>query len=334
MVKSLQLQAEMMQEFGACVFDVTLDCEDGAPVGGEVDQANMVAALAQSAQVATNSVANSPFRRIGVRLHTVDHSAFASDVEIIVGGAANAFSYVMIPKVESVAEVDLAVSAIDAACKTAGRVSAMPLHVLIESPAAVHQAFAIAAHPRVQSLSFGLMDFVSSHAGAIPSSAMSVRALNDVISLDQFYHPLVVRAKAEIASACHAYGKVPSHCVVTEFRDAQLLGQAATMAASALGFTRMWSIHPDQIRPILKAFSPSLAEVELAAHIVAAAQAQDWAPISVDGTLHDRASYRYFWQVLERAHQTGCALPASAQAFFMSPLTQLQGQTGMQTATN
>jgi citrate lyase subunit beta/citryl-CoA lyase len=32
MRKSLALQAEMAQEFGACVFDVTLDCEDGAPV--------------------------------------------------------------------------------------------------------------------------------------------------------------------------------------------------------------------------------------------------------------------------------------------------------------
>ncbi|MDB5845581.1 MAG: HpcH/HpaI aldolase, partial [Polaromonas sp.] len=32
MRKSLQLQAEMIEEFGACVFDVTLDCEDGAPV--------------------------------------------------------------------------------------------------------------------------------------------------------------------------------------------------------------------------------------------------------------------------------------------------------------
>ena len=30
MRKSLQLQAEMTEEFGACVFDVTLDCEDGA----------------------------------------------------------------------------------------------------------------------------------------------------------------------------------------------------------------------------------------------------------------------------------------------------------------
>jgi citrate lyase subunit beta/citryl-CoA lyase len=85
----------------------------------------------------------------------------------------------------------------------------LPLHVLIESPAAVHRAFEIAAHPRVQSLSFGLMDFVSAHGGAIPAQAMS--------SAGQFTHPLVVRAKLEIAAACHAHGKVPSHCVVTEF---------------------------------------------------------------------------------------------------------------------
>ena len=42
MQKSLALQAEMAQEFGACVFDVTLDCEDGAPVGGEAEHAALV----------------------------------------------------------------------------------------------------------------------------------------------------------------------------------------------------------------------------------------------------------------------------------------------------
>ena len=42
MRKSLQLQAEMTEEFGACVFDVTLDCEDGAPVGGEAEHALLV----------------------------------------------------------------------------------------------------------------------------------------------------------------------------------------------------------------------------------------------------------------------------------------------------
>lgn len=318
MVKSLQLQQEMLEEFGVCVFDVTLDCEDGAPVGGEDDQANMVVALANSAQAAPEFIATGLQRRVGARIHAVGHPSFNADVETIVGGAAQSLSYIMVPKVESLVDVEAAVSAIDAAVRPGQRAEAMPIHVLIESPAAAHRVFEIAAHSRVQSLSFGLMDFVSSHAGAIPHTAMGVRAANDDVSWDQFHHPLVVRAKLDIASACHASGKVPSHCVVTELRDTAVVQRAAKFAANALGYTRMWSIHPGQIRPILEAFAPSDGDIEMAARIVEAASAAEWAPIAVGGTLHDRASFRYFWQVLERAHQTGRSMPHSVQVFFPS----------------
>ena len=298
MRKSLQLQAEMMEEFGACVFDVTLDCEDGAPAGGEADHAAMVVALAA---LASNKA------RVAVRVHAVDHPAFEADMAVIAGKLSRQLSHIMIPKVESLADVIKAEQALLSA--SAGN---LPLHVLIESPLAVRNAFDIAAHPRVQSLSFGLMDFVSSHGGAIPASGMS--------SQGQFTHPLVLRAKLEIASACHAYGKVPSHCVVTEFNDAAAMTAAARRAASELGYSRMWSIHPNQIRPILEAFAPAEAEIEDATKIIAAAECADWAPISFGGKLHDRASYRYFWQVLERAHQTGKTLPVEAQHYFQLAL--------------
>jgi citrate lyase subunit beta/citryl-CoA lyase len=78
----------------------------------------------------------------------------------------------------------------------------------------------------------------------------------------------------------------------------------------------MWSIHPDQIRPILRAFAPDPSEVDLAARILEKANAQAWAPIAIDGTLHDRASYRYFWQLLERAQHTGVAVPNEIRYFF------------------
>ena len=228
----------------------------------------------------------------------------------------------MIPKVESLADVHLAVAAVDAASPDGMRDSPLPLHVLIESPAAVHQVFEIAAHPRVESISFGLMDFVSAHGGAIPTAAMGLRDVGDAgddsTALDQFHHPLVKRAKLEIASACHAFGKVPSHCVVTELKDEARIESAARVAATLFGFTRMWSIHPGQIRPILRAFTPAMAEVEAAAHIIERAQANDWAPIAVAGKLHDRASYRHFWQILERAHRTGCVLPDTMQSYFSS----------------
>lgn len=294
MRKSLQLQAEMMQEFGTCVFDVTLDCEDGAPAGGEADHAALVVALVALAR---------PKARVAVRVHALDHPAFESDIATIAGKVGHQLSHIMVPKVESVQDVERVVAALADVSKTE-----LPVHVLLESAAAVHHAFDIAAHPRVQSISFGLMDFVSSHGGAIPAHGMS--------SQGQFTHPLVVRAKLEIASACHAHGKVPSHCVVTEFSDTAAMQAAARKAACEFGYTRMWSIHPNQIRPILEAFAPGEGEIDDATKIMAVAARSDWAPISFDGKLHDRASYRYYWQVLERAHQTGRVLPREAQAYF------------------
>ena len=308
MRKSLQLQAQLAQEMGVSIFDVTLDCEDGAAIGAELEQARSVTDLLHEFQ--SPGPAQGAKVRIGVRLHPVDHPAFALDVQTIVGSAAGQLAFVMLPKVESRSQVDQAISRID---PQAGDIC-LPIHVLIESPAALHQVFSIAAHPRVQSMSFGLMDFVSAHGGAIPASAMALGGSGS--ALDQFHHPLVLRAKMEIASACHAHGKVPSHCVVTELRDTAAIEAAARHAAQAFGFTRMWSIHPDQIRPIFRGFAPSGDEVEQAAAIVLAAAAQDWAPIAVQGQLHDRASYRYFWQVLERAHRTAVTLPLRVRHYF------------------
>ncbi|MDR0275852.1 MAG: CoA ester lyase [Burkholderiaceae bacterium] len=296
MRKSLVLQAEMAQEFGACVFDVTLDCEDGAPVGGEAEHAALVSELALAA---------APGMRVGVRVHPVDHPSFESDVRTIAARAGQRLSHMMVPKVESVADIRHAAAALDAV-----GASALPLQALIESPLAVHHAFEIAAHPRVQSLSFGLMDFVSAHAGAIPAQGMAADG--------QFTHPLVVRAKLEIASAAHAHGKVPSHSVVTEIDDLAAISAAARRAAHQFGYTRMWSIHPNQIRPILQAFAPDESQIAAAVEILLAGERADWAPVRHGGVLHDRASYRHFWQVLERAHATGQHLPLDAARWFQS----------------
>jgi citrate lyase subunit beta/citryl-CoA lyase len=294
MAKSLALQGEL-----GAVFDVTLDCEDGAPVGAEIEHAQSIAELIGSAA--------NRFGRVGARMLPVDHPRFEAVLAALVGGARPP-AYLMLPKPRGVTDVARAAHSLDAA-----GAGAIPLHALVETHGALAEVRAIAAHPRIESLSFGLMDFVSAHRGAIPASAMSVKG--------QFEHPLVVRAKLEISAACHAHAKVPSHCVVTEFKHASALMDAATLACHKFGYTRMWSIHPDQIRPIVDAFTPSVAEVDLAVEIVLAGQAAHWAPIRHHDTLHDRASFRYYWQILERAHRTAYAhgpyLPIEVrEAFF------------------
>lgn len=320
MVKSLALQAQMAEEFGRCVFDVSLDCEDGAPVGGESAHAQMVVALANQAWSAHQRRAQGDASwtpRIAARVHPVDHPAFAGDIKTLVEGAGEVWCHLMLPKAESVADIELAVKAVDEAARKLKRGSKIALHALIESAFAVQNAFAIAAHPRVQSLSFGMMDFVSSHGGAIPASALDVSS--SAGKLGQFEHPLITRAKTEISSACHASGKVPAHSVITEFADMNAMKMAAQRASREFGFTRMWSIHPSQIRPILEALAPQSHEIDEASEIVAAAEKAGWAPINAGGRLHDRASYRYYWQVLERANQTGRNLPAAMQKYFAHP---------------
>ena len=294
MQRSLELQAQMTQEYSRCMFDVTLDCEDGAPVGEEAAHAALVADMALAAP---------PGARVAARLHPVGHPAFASDMATIAGRAGHRLTHLMIPKVERAADIDAAERALLQAYAPG-----LPLHALIESPAAVQRAFEIAAHPRVQSISFGLMDFVSAHGGAIPPSAMSASG--------QFTHFLVAHAKLHIAAAAHAAGKTPAHCIVTEFQNTTALYKAARRAALEFGYTRMWSIHPAQIRPILAAFAPDERLIHEACAILLAAERADWAPINVDGTLHDRASYRHWWQVLERARATGHNPPPEVAHWF------------------
>jgi citrate lyase subunit beta/citryl-CoA lyase len=287
MRKSLALQ----QELGP-LFDITFDCEDGAAAGSEAAHAQLVASLIQSD--------DNKFNRIGARVHDIGSPHFATDVAAIAPAAK--LAYLVLPKVEGVTDVKQAIALIN---QHAGRPN-LPVHVLIETHGALREVFEIAALPQVECLSFGIMDFVSAHYGAIPANAMRTPG--------QFAHPLVVRAKLEIVAACHAHGKVPSHNVTTEIKDSAIVATDAQRAGAEFGFTRMWSIHPDQIKPIIKAFTPRVSEVNEAAAILAEAMASDWGPIAQHGRLHDRASYRYYWTVLQRAKLAGLALPDVAAA--------------------
>jgi len=304
MRKSLTLQ----QELGP-LFDITFDCEDGAQAGVEHEHATLVASLVNSEE--------NRFNRVGARLHEPSSVHFANDVATIVGGAAARLAYIVLPKVDSVDDVRGAIALVNQHAVAAGRQGAgstdLPIHVLIETHGALHDAYEIAALPQVECLSFGIMDFVSAHYGAIPASAMRTPG--------QFTHPLVVRAKLEMVAACHAHGKVASHNVTTDIKDSATVANDAQRAGAEFGFNRMWSIHPDQIKPILKAFTPRLSEVNEATNILTEAMAAGWGPIAQHGRLHDRASYRYYWSVLQRAKLAGLALPEAAAAIVNLPDT-------------
>jgi citrate lyase subunit beta/citryl-CoA lyase len=294
MRKSIALQ----QELGP-IFDITLDCEDGASAGNEAGHAQLVGSL-----IAGD---DNRFGRIGARVHDVTSPFFEQDVATICASAAPQLAYLMLPKADGLADVQRAIATISRHTSEVGR-RTPPLHVLIETHGALEDVRMIAALPQVESLSFGVMDFVSAHYGAIPAAAMR--------SPGQFTHPLVARAKLEISAACHAHGKVPSHNVTTEIQDAAVVTGDAGRAAQEFGYTRMWSIHPNQIKAIIQSLSPADDEIGEAAQILLKAKDVQWGPIQHNGTLHDRASYRYYWSILQRGHAGGAALPVEVAAWF------------------
>ena len=282
------------------VFDVTCDCEDGAPAGREKQHAEMVVDVLLSDR--------NRHGMAGVRIHDPTHPHWRKDIDIVVGGAGKVLAYVTLPKCTSAAQAREMIEYVDQVAKRRKVNRKVPVHVLIETHGALAEAYAIAGLEGVQSLAFGLMDFVSSHHGAVHASNMR--------SPGQFEHPLLVRAKADIVAAALAHGVVPAHNVSLDLKNPHNVYRDAWRARNEFGFLRMWSIHPSQIQPIVDAMKPDLGEVADGAEILLAAQRAEWGPIQYQGELHDRATYRYFWELLQKAKVTGVAVPEEAAAAF------------------
>jgi citrate lyase subunit beta/citryl-CoA lyase len=278
--KALELQNKM-----GGLFDITMDCEDGAPTGAEREHAEMVVRM-QNSETNQHNMS-------GVRIHDYTTPHWKQDVDIIVPGAGARIAYITVPKTVKASELAEMIDYIRNATAKAGIRREIPIHALMETHGALREVWEMAALPNVQVLDFGLMDFVSAHHGAIPSFAMR--------SPHQFDHALLRRAKAEMVAAALANGIVPAHNVTLELKDQEFIYNDAKRAHDEFGFLRQWSIYPAQIEPITRAMAPSHDEVEEAEAILLKAYAADWGPIQHDGNLHDRATYRYYWELLQRA---------------------------------
>ncbi len=295
--KALELQN---QKGG--VFDITMDCEDGAPAGREKEHAEMIVQM-QKSELNRHNMS-------GVRIHDFQHKYWKQDVDIMVPAIGDRVAYLTIPKPTAVSQVREMIAYIQQVAKSSGIKREIPIHVLIETHGALRDAFEIASLAWMQVLDFGLMDFVSGHHGAIPDSCMR--------SPGQFEHALIARAKAIVCAAALANGIVPAHNVTLDLKDAEKTRSDAFRARNEFGFLRMWSIYPTQIDAIVSAMMPDYSRVEKGCQILLAAQEASWGPIQFEGELHDRATYRYFWELIQTARISGQKLSETAEKAFFS----------------
>ena len=298
--EKLILKALSLQDTLGPVFDITCDCEDGAASGFEREHAEMIVRV-------LNSEANK-HKMAGARIHDYTHPSWKLDIDILVPGAGQVLSYITIPKCTDIAQAKEMIAYIQSVAASNGITRVIPVHILVETHGALNQVHEIAKLPWLQVLDFGLMDFVSAHHGAIPASAMR--------SPGQFEHRLLARAKTEVVAAALANGVVPAHNVTLDLKNVETTFSDASRARNEFGFLRMWSIYPTQIQAIVDAMKPNYDEVIDAANILIAAQDLNWGPIQYAGELHDRATYRYFWEILQKAKLTGVAITDEAQKRF------------------
>jgi len=295
-------KAFQLQEKLGPVFDITCDCEDGAETGKEVEHAKMIVRMINCDE--------NLYGMAGTRIHDYSHPDWKQDVDILVPGAGEKLSYITLPKSESFDQALEMVEYIQSKAKESGIDRVIPIHVLVETHGALKDVHQLATLPWLQVLDFGLMDFVSGYQGAIP--AINMR------SPGQFEHKLLARAKAELAQAALSNHVIPAHNVTLDLKNPYLTYADALRARNEFGFMRMWSIYPTQIKSIVDAMKPDFSELDDAQNILLIAQDSQWGPIQYAGELHDRATYRYFWELVQRAHISGDPLMDEVKKRFFS----------------
>lgn len=296
MFKALQLQANMDG-----VFDVTLDFEDGSSAGNEYEEIQLITAVLNDA--------DNSHGRVGIRIYDGSSNFWRLQCEHTIWTGLRPPAYVILPKVTGVAQVGKVAAYIAELCKQAGMAQRVALHVMVEDPGVLGELDAIVRLPGVECVSFGLLDYVSSFAKALPMSLIN--------SPNEFTSPIINDAKVRISMECQIQGKVASYSLCSELKDAQVITAHAARPFNDIGFSRMWSIHPGQIEPIFKASPPEPVLLERAAQIQALAHAQDWAPIRYKDQSHC-ASFRYIWGVLKAAYASAVQLPECTRPLFAS----------------
>ncbi|MDQ7849765.1 MAG: CoA ester lyase [Armatimonadota bacterium] len=219
-----------------------------------------------------------------VRPNAAASGLLREDLEAVLHPRA---SGLMLPKVagpEEVREVDAWLGALEPQRGIA--VGALRLLVIVETPRAVLEAFAIArASPRVVGLAFGADDL-----------AAAMGLARTVAPADLRY------PRAQVALAAHAAGVEAVDVVYTTVEDLGGFRREAE-EARALGYTGKQVIHPRQIELANLIFSPSPQEVAWARRVIEAYEAAPRGAIMVEGRMVDAPVVRQAWRILERARE-------------------------------
>jgi citrate lyase subunit beta/citryl-CoA lyase len=243
---------------------------------------------ARPAAVAAASSGEYGSRELVIRCNGLDTRWGADD---LAAAADSGASGVVLPKVGSVAQLDDVAARLDAAGATS-----MALWPMIETPTAIFEVRAIAAHPRVAVLVMGTNDL-----------ARELRSSLDAAGR----HPLVPHLATALAAAREA-GVAILDGVFNDVKDLDRF-RTECVQGMEMGFDGKTLIHPGQVEIANEVWAPSDDEVAYARRVVAAfdeAVADGRGVATVDGRMIENLHVATAQRVLATAEAIA-ALSAS-----------------------
>lgn len=217
-----------------------------------------------------------------VRVNGVETPWFRDDLRAVVSAAVRGIVLAKVEEPEAVAAAEKIIGTLEGERGLSpGSLEILPF---IETARGLLAAYSIArASPRVRCLAFGGMDFLADIGAAGTTDGSTF-----------------LYARSHLVVASRAAGiDPPIDTVYPDFRDVEGL-VADARRARELGFQGKIVIHPAQVQPVNRVFTPTPEEVAAARRIVAAfeaAEAAGMAVIQVDGRMVE-------YPIAERARRT------------------------------
>ncbi|HCK74039.1 MAG: CoA ester lyase [Acidimicrobiaceae bacterium] len=190
-----------------------------------------------------------------VRVNPLDSPWFTKDIEETMVTPPDSY---LIPKVNNASEIAQIADLVSEQERLHGHVAgAVQLLILgTETPQGFLNIGELAAHPRVDALTWGAEDL---------SAAIGSRANRNA---GGSYLPVFEHARVMCLVAATAWDKQPLDTVFVDFNDPEGL-RAECLESATMGYTGKITIHPSQIDVVNEAFTPSSDEVEEARELLA-----------------------------------------------------------------
>ena len=258
------------------VDSICMDMEDGTAVNKKAEARATIARALQELDFGKSEKL--------ARINSVGSGWEKDDIEAVLPFHPDG---IVIPKVESFEQVEWAGRIIeDAELRHGWKVNSIRILIGVETAKGIMNLKEIAVHPRLDAIIFGGEDF-----------AASIGAVRTKDSIELLY------ARQAVIVACAANDLQAIDIVTIDYKDIEAL-RAESEFGARLGFVGKQIIHPAQVEPVQKAFTPGNEAVAYAKRIIEtfeASQKEGKGAYSLDGKMIDMPLLKNAKKVLERA---------------------------------